>query len=121
MKESNYAYDRQNYSWFLTYYCMQMMKIPETHPRIYRTEILLSEEPLGNLILLIIAKQREGISIKDVLSYYLSPIPWSLALPDDGQVKVAEHCWRLSAGIRQYTVPEDSAMIVGGMVVLQNM
>ena len=40
--------------------------------------------------LLVIAKDREGLSLKVVLSYSLSPIPWCFGLPDGGLVKTVK-------------------------------
>ena len=37
--------------------------------------------------LLIVARSRESLSLKEILIYSLSPIPWSLGLPDGGLVK----------------------------------
>ena len=75
--------------------------------------------------LLIIGKSREGVSLKDILSYSLSPIPWSLATPDGGLVKTAKS--KLLAAIERSTVtvdidlPPQCGMIHDGMVLLQQL
>ena len=51
--------------------------------------------------LLIIAQQRQEVSMKEVLSYSLSPIPWSLALPDGVLVKTVKS--KLLYVITKYT------------------
>ena len=40
--------------------------------------------------LLAISKDREGLSLKQVLAYSLSPIPWCFGLPDGGLVKTVK-------------------------------
>ena len=40
--------------------------------------------------LLVISNGREGLSLKTVLSYSLSPIPWCFGLPDGGLVKTTK-------------------------------
>ena len=72
--------------------------------------------------LLIIAQQREEVSMKEVLSYSLSPIPWSLALPDGGLVKTVKA--KLLDVIAKNTTTIDAlrnncALIIDGMVILQ--
>ena len=37
--------------------------------------------------LLIVARSRDSLSLKEILNYSASPIPWSLGLPDGGLVK----------------------------------
>ena len=76
--------------------------------------------------LLVIAKSsRHLISLKEVLSYSLSPVPWSLALPDGGLVKTVKS--NLLAAIEADVIsppceiPEGSAMIFDGMVLLQQL
>ena len=49
--------------------------------------------------LLVVAKNRQGLSLKEVLSYSLSPIPWSLGLADGGLVKTVK-----SKLLSKYTV-----------------
>jgi len=39
---------------------------------------------------LLIAKDREGLSLKEVLSYSLSPIPWCFGQPDGSLVKTVK-------------------------------
>ena len=41
--------------------------------------------------LLILAKSRESLSLEYVLAHSLSPIPWSIGLPDGGLVKTCKH------------------------------
>ena len=75
--------------------------------------------------LLVIAKNREGISLKEVLSYSLSPIPCSLALPDGGLVKTVKS--KLLGAIEKSVitipneVPPNCAMVYDGMVLLQQL
>lgn len=40
--------------------------------------------------LLILAMSQESLSLEFVLGFSLSPIPWSLGLPDGGMVKTCE-------------------------------
>ena len=37
-----------------------------------------------------IAKDRENLPLKKVMSYSLSPIPWCFGLPDGGMVKTVK-------------------------------
>ena len=37
--------------------------------------------------LLVVGEKRDTVSMRDLLTYSLGPIPWSLALPDGGLVK----------------------------------
>ena len=72
--------------------------------------------------LLIIAQQRQEVSMKEVLSYSLSPIPWSLALPDGVLLKTVKS--KLLDVITKYTTSIDTltnncALIIDGMVILQ--
>ncbi|XP_057314196.1 uncharacterized protein LOC130655456 [Hydractinia symbiolongicarpus] len=74
--------------------------------------------------LLIIAQNRNNISMKEVLSYPLSPIPWALALPDGGLVKTVKS--KLLAKIEEGIDPEESlptncCTIFDGMVLLQQL
>ena len=43
--------------------------------------------------LLAIAKDREGLSLRKVLTYSLSPIPWCFGLPDGGEDRQIETSW----------------------------
>ena len=72
--------------------------------------------------LLIIAQQRNEISMKEVLKYSLSPIPWSLALPDGGLVKTVKSKLLnlVEDGIPlTEEFPSNSCIIYDGMVILQ--
>ena len=49
------------------------------------TSITVERSMFGRL--LILSQRRETIPLETLLSYSLSPIPWSLGLPDGGLVK----------------------------------
>ena len=72
--------------------------------------------------LLIIGQQRDDISMEEVLSYSLSPVPWSLALPDGGLVKTVKS--KLLQVVEQDIpttdyLPESCAVVNDGMVYIQ--
>lgn len=75
--------------------------------------------------LLAIARNRDGLSLKEILCYSLSPIPWALGLPDGGLVKTVKS--KLLEALESHVsdsiceTPSDAAHIFDGMVLLQQL
>ncbi len=67
----------------------QNMKVKKVIQLKEKTVTLAAERSMFGR-LLVIAKSREGLSLKDVLQYSLSPISWSLGLPDGTIVKTVK-------------------------------
>ena len=74
--------------------------------------------------LLIICEKRETISMRDLLSFSLGPIPTSLALPDGGLVKTVKSklLGALESNVPSLEMlPDDIVYIFDGMVLLQQL
>ena len=74
--------------------------------------------------LLVIREKRDTVSMKELISYSLGPIPWSLALPDGGLVKTVKSrlLYALEANVPHLeTLPEGTTFIFDGMVILQQL
>ncbi|XP_047132181.1 uncharacterized protein LOC124811086 [Hydra vulgaris] len=80
--------------------------------------------------LLVIAKSREGLTLKQILCYSLSPIPWALGLPDGSFVKTNKMnllCAIESSVDREHfeefvsQVPQNAAHVFDGMAILQQL
>eukprot|EP00794_Sanderia_malayensis_P014792 gene14792-16327_t len=74
--------------------------------------------------LLVIREKRETTSMRDLLSFSLGPIPWSLALPDGGLVKTVKS--KLLSGLESDVpslemLPDDTVYVYDGMVLLQQL
>ena len=74
--------------------------------------------------LLVIAQSRDNVSMKEVMTYPLSPIPWPLALPDGGFVTTVKSKPLESLESRvepEEALPDNCCMIFDGMVLLQQL
>lgn len=74
--------------------------------------------------LLIIAKNRPNVSMKELMCFPLGPIPWSLALPDGGLVKTVKSKLLLCLEKDVETIeslPPNVCTIFDGMVLLQQL
>lgn len=70
--------------------------------------------------LLAIARNRDGLSLKEILCYSLSPIPWALGLVKTVKSKLLEALEsHVSDSICE--TPSDAAHIFDGMVLLQQL
>ena len=74
--------------------------------------------------LLVIREKRDTVTMKELISYSLGPIPWSLALPDGGLVKTTKSTLlnALEADVPHLeTLPRGLTFVYDGMVILQQL
>ena len=74
--------------------------------------------------LLIIAQQRQEISMREVLKYSLVPLPWSFTLPDSGLVKISKS--KLLAAVENdippiSALPDNCASVDDDMALIRQM